>query len=100
MILLRLAFLRSRLEFEQFFPPGLGMPAFAKGFEAYHLGMSRMHPEVARPFLSDHSVVADVLVREEPDEEEEDEDDGKENDDEEENDGGEQDDDEDEGYSE
>ena len=47
-----------------------------------------MHPEGPRSFLPDHSVVADVLVREEPDEEEEDEDDGKEDDDEEEDDDG------------
>jgi hypothetical protein len=98
MIQLRLAFLRLRLSSNSSSHLDLGTPAFAKGFEAYHLGMSRMRPEGSGSFLPDHSVVADVLVREEPDEEEEDH--GKEDDDEEENDDGEQDDDGDEGYSE
>jgi len=47
--------------------------------------MQRINAEHLAP---DHSVAADILVREEPDEEEEDEDDGKDKDDEdEENDG-------------
>jgi phage terminase Nu1 subunit (DNA packaging protein) len=45
------------------------------------LVMQRMNAE---PLARDHSVVADILVREEPDEEEEDEDDGKDKDDEDE----------------
>jgi hypothetical protein len=49
--------------------------------------MSRIHPECPDSDLSDKSVAADVLLRQEPDEEEdeeeeEDEDDGKEDDDE------------------
>ena len=49
------------------------------------LVMQRMNPEHLAP---DHSVAADILVREEPDDEEEDQDDGKDKDDEdEENDG-------------
>jgi len=49
------------------------------------LVMQRINAEHLAP---DHSVAADILVREEPDEEEEDEDDGKDKDDEdEENDG-------------
>jgi len=58
-------------------------------------GMSRIHPECPDPDLPDHSVAADVLLRQEPDEEgdeeEEDEGDGKEKED---------DDDTDDGYSE
>jgi len=53
------------------------------------LDMSRICPEFPGSFFPNHSVAADILVREEPDdEEEEDEDDGKDKDDEdEENDG-------------
>jgi hypothetical protein len=56
--------------------------------------MSRIHPEYLNPEISDRSVAADVLVREEPDEEEneEDEEDNEDDDNEE--------DEEDEGYSE
>jgi hypothetical protein len=57
--------------------------------------MSRIHPECPNSDLSDRSVAADVLLRQEPDEEEdeeEDEGDGKEDED---NDGKD-----DEGYSE
>ena len=58
-------------------------------------GMSRIHPECPDPDLPDHSVAADVLLRQEPDEEgdeeDEDEGDGKEKED---------DDDTDDGYSE
>jgi len=57
--------------------------------------MSRIHPECPNSGLSDRSVAADVLLRQEPDEEEdeeEDEGDGKEDED---NDGKD-----DEGYSE
>jgi len=46
--------------------------------------MSRIHPECPNSGLSDRSVAADVLLRQEPDEEEdeeEDEDDGKEDED-------------------
>jgi hypothetical protein len=45
--------------------------------------MSRIAPESPGSDLSDHSITADVLLREEPDEEdeEEDEDDGKEDND-------------------
>lgn len=49
--------------------------------------MSRMRPEYLDPDPSDHSVGADVLVREEPDEEEDEEKDGEEKEDEEEDDG-------------
>ena len=61
------------------------------------LDMSRIHPECPHSDPSDQSVVADILLREEPDDEEDeedeedDEDDGKEEDD---------DDREDDGYSE
>jgi hypothetical protein len=55
------------------------------------LRMSRIHPEYLNPEISDRSVAADVLVREEPDEEENEEDD--EDDDNDDNE-------EDEGYSE
>ncbi len=51
--------------------------------EAYHLDMSRIHPECPDSDSSDRSVAADVLLRQEPDEEEdeeEDEGDGKEDD--------------------
>ena len=73
------------------------MPAFAKGYEALPLDMSRIHPECPDSDPSDRSVAADVLLRQEPDEEEdeeeeEDEGDGKENDDD--------DDEDDDGYSE
>jgi len=47
--------------------------------------MTRIHPERSDSDLSDHSLTADVLLRQEPDEEEdeeEDEGDGKEDDDE------------------
>jgi hypothetical protein len=67
MILLRLVFLRSRLEFEHFLPTGLGVSAFAKGLEVYHLGMSRMRPEFLDP---DHSRAVDALILEEPEDEE------------------------------
>jgi hypothetical protein len=68
--------------------PPLGMPAFAKGYEAYHLGMSRIHPECSDADPLDRSVAANALLRQEPDEEEdedegdakEDEDDGEEDD--------------------
>ena len=44
--------------------------------------MSRIHPECPNSGLSDRSVAADVLLRQEPDEEEdEEEDDGKEDED-------------------
>jgi hypothetical protein len=52
--------------------------------EAYHLGMSRIHPECPDSDPSDPVIAADVLLRQEPDEEEdeeEDEGDGKEDDD-------------------
>ena len=61
----------------------MGMPAFAKGYEAYHLDMSRIHQECSDSDPSDRSVAADVRLRQEPDEEEdeeEDEGDGKEDD--------------------
>ena len=55
--------------------------------------MSRIHPECPNSGLSDRSVAADVLLRQEPDEEEDEEegeDDGKEDDadDDEDDDGG------------
>ncbi len=66
-------------------PRGTGVP----------LGMSRIHPERPGPDLPDRSVVADVLLRQEPDEEEdEEEDEGNDNAKEEDDDDG------DEGYSE
>ena len=49
------------------------------------LGMTKIHPERPDSYSSDHSLAADVLLRQEPDEEEdeeEDEGDGKEDDDE------------------
>jgi hypothetical protein len=46
------------------------MPAFAKGSEAYHWSMSRIHPECPDSDTSDRSEAADVRVREEPDDEE------------------------------
>jgi hypothetical protein len=49
--------------------------------EAYHLGMSRMHPECPSFDPSDPSVAADALLRQEPDEEEDEEEDDKEDDD-------------------
>jgi hypothetical protein len=58
------------------------------------LVMQRMNAEHLAP---DHSVAADILVREEPDEEEEDEDDGKDKDKEDED---EDEDEENDGYSE
>src|SRR5580692_3359170 len=48
------------------------------------IGMTKIHPERPDSDLSDHSLAAEVLLRQEPDEEEEDEDeegDGKEDDD-------------------
>ena len=49
--------------------------------EAYHLDLSRIHPECPDSDSSGRSVAADVLLRQEPDEEEEeDEGDGKEDD--------------------
>ena len=55
---------------------------FAKeyGYEAYHLGMSKIHPACPDSDPPDRSVAADVLLRQEPDEEE-DEGDGKEKED-------------------
>ena len=65
------------------------------GQEAYHLGMSRIHPESPGSDPSDHSVAAEVRVREAPEEEEDDEDEedegsvtDHEGDDDEEDDGG------------
>jgi hypothetical protein len=40
---------------------------------AYHWTMSRIHPECGNP--SDQSVVADLILRQEPDEEEDEEED-------------------------
>ena len=60
------------------------MPAFAKGYRGVPLDMSRIHPECPGSDPPDRSVVADLLLRQEPDEEEdeeEDENDGKEGDD-------------------
>jgi hypothetical protein len=54
--------------------------------------MSRIHPECPGPAPSDRSVLADVLLRQEPDEEEDEEED--------EGNGKEDDDDDDDGYSE
>jgi hypothetical protein len=52
------------------------MPSFAKGHEAYHSSMSRLHPECPHSDPFDHLVVADVLlVRQEPNEEEDEEED-------------------------
>ncbi len=59
--------------------------------EAYHFDMRRLHPECSDSESSDRSLLADILLREEPEDEEEE--------DEEEHDGGE-DEDGDEGYSE
>jgi hypothetical protein len=39
------------------------------------LGMTKIHPERSDPDLSDHSLGADVLLRQEPDEEEDEEED-------------------------
>lgn len=58
--------------------------------------MSRLHPECPRARAPHHSLVADVLLREEPDEEEDDEEDeGNRNDDEDD-----EDDEDEDGYSE
>jgi hypothetical protein len=54
--------------------------------------MSRIRPENLPPEISDRSVAADVLLRQEPEDEEDEEDDGNEEDDEDKED--------DEGYSE
>jgi hypothetical protein len=73
----------------------LGMALLATAHEAYHLIMSRLHPERHDSDPSDRSIAANVLVRQEPDEEEDDEEDdggGKEDDDDEDRD--------DDGYSE
>ncbi len=51
------------------------MLAFAKRYEAYHLGVSRIHPECTDSDPSDRSVAADVLLRQEPAEEEDEEED-------------------------
>ena len=64
--------------------------------EAYHLGMSSIHPERPDSVAPDQSVAADILLRQEPDEEE-DEDDDKEDDDDDDDD---DDDNTDDGYSE
>ena len=45
----------------------------AEAHEAYHLGMSRIHPECPESGSSELSVAADVLLRQHSDEEEEDE---------------------------
>jgi len=58
----------------------MGMPAFAKGYEAYHLDMSRIHQECSDSDPSDRSVAADVRLRQEPDEEEDEEEDEDEGD--------------------
>jgi len=74
----------------------MGIAEVVKEYEAYHLGMSRIHPECPESDRFDRSVAADVLFRQEPDEEEdeeEDEGDGKEDD-------GDDDDETDDGYSE
>ena len=58
----------------------------ATEYEGVRLGMTRIHPERSDSDLSDHSLAADVLLRQEPDEEEdeeEDEGDDKEDDDDE-----------------
>jgi len=49
------------------------------GGEAYHLDMRRLNPECSDSKSSDRSLLADILVKEEPEDEEEedDEDDGK-----------------------
>ena len=60
------------------------MPAFAKGYGAYHLSMTTMHPDCIDPETGDGPLADDVLLRQEPDEEEdeeEDEDDSKEKED-------------------
>ena len=57
----------------------IAVPAMCRSHEVARrtLVMQRMNAEQLAP---DHSVAADILVREEPDEEEEDEDDGKDKD--------------------
>ena len=58
------------------------MPPLAK-VQAYHLGMGRIHPECPDSDLSDRSVLADLVLRQEPDDEEDEEEDeggGKEDD--------------------
>ncbi len=51
------------------------MPAFAKGYEAYHLSVTTIHLECPDSDPPDRSVAADVLFRQEPDEEEDEEED-------------------------
>jgi hypothetical protein len=59
---------------------------FATALGRRTLDMSTIRPEFLYPDLSDHSVAAEVRVREEPEEDEvEDEDDGKEDDQEDDN---------------
>jgi hypothetical protein len=59
----------------------LGVATIAKGYEAYHWAMSRIHPGCSDSTAPDRSVAADVVLRQERDEEEdEEEDDGKEDD--------------------
>ena len=60
------------------------------------LGMTRIHPERPDPAPFDHSMAAEVLLRQEPDDEEEED----EEEEEEEGDGKEDDDEDDDGYSE
>ena len=62
---------------------GNNLPDVVRGVP---LNMSRIHPECLDPDLSNRSVAADVLLREEPEEEEdeEEEDDDDENEDEDE----------------
>ena len=64
-------------------PPAgpLGMPAFAKGYEAYHRTCAEYIQTAPTQTPPDRSAAAEILVREEPDddEEEEEEDEGEDN---------------------
>jgi hypothetical protein len=80
---------RQQAAGEEILGPPLSLSVFRplslchRGVRGVRLGMIRIHPERPASDLSDHSLAADVLLRQEPDEEEdeeEDEGDGKEDD--------------------
>ena len=58
------------------------------GYEAYDLGMSRMHTEYLDSETSDRSLPADPFVREEPEDEQDDEEDEEDDENEEDDDDG------------
>jgi len=79
---------RPHLPLGHFLGPDIGTACVCQGVRAYHLGMSRIHPESPDSDPYDRSVAADTLLRQEPDEEEDEEEDegnGKRDDDEDDN---------------